>query len=111
MRAKISVGLAILLSLALLGSILPGCCNEAEAAESYVAVVPKVLHAGGQEAVSLALFSGERLISGRVEVALLKDGETVLQVADNIYGKGTIQFEVPDVEEGEYEIRVRGEGF
>ena len=111
MRSKVSIALALLLSLALLASIVPGCSNVAGAVESYVAVVPKVLHAGGQEAVSLALFNGGRLTSGRVEVALLKDGERVLRVAGNIYGKGTIRFEVPDVEEGEYEIRVKGEGF
>ncbi len=111
MRSKLSIGLAFLLSLALLASIVPGCSHVAEAVESYVAVVPKVLHAGGQEAVSLALFKGETLTSGRVEVALFKDGERVLRVAGDINGKGTIQFEVPDVEEGEYEIRVKGEGF
>jgi len=111
MRSKVSIALALLLSLAFLASIVPGCSNVAGAVESYVAVVPKVLHAGGQEAVSLALFNGERLTSGRVEVALLKDGERVLRVAGDINGKGTIQFEVPDVEEGEYEIRVKGEGF
>ena len=111
MRSRLSVALALLLSLALLASVVPGCSNVAHAVESYVAVVPKVLHAGGEEAVSLTLFKGGRLTSGRVEVSLLKDGERVLQVADNIYGKGTIGFEVPDVEEGEYEIRIKGDGF
>jgi len=105
------MALAVLLSLALLASMVPGCSRVAEAVESYVAVVPKVLPAGGQAAISLALFNGESLTSGRVEVALLKDGERVLQVAGNINGKGTIQFEVPDVEEGEYEIKIKGEGF
>jgi CD109 antigen len=79
--------------------------------ESYMAVVPKVLHAGGQEAISLALFSESGLTSDRVEVALLKDGDQVLQVSKQISGKGTIDFKVPLVAEGAYEIRVKGSGF
>ena len=75
MRSKLSIALALLLSLALLASVVPGCSNVAGAVESYVAVVPKVLHAGSEEAVSLALFHEGRLTSARVEVSLLKDGE------------------------------------
>ncbi len=52
--------------------------------QSYMAVVPKVLHAGGQEAISLALFDESGLTSDRVEVALLKDGDQVLQVSRQI---------------------------
>ena len=111
MRSKISVAVAVVFILALLGSMLPGCTRTAEAVESYVAVVPRVLQAGGQEAVSLALFGEEGLTSGRVEVALLSDGQEVLRVEGGIDGKGTIQFDVPDVEEGEYTIRIRGQGF
>jgi CD109 antigen len=91
--------------------MLPGCIGTAEAVESYVAVAPRVLQAGSQEAVSLALFGAEGLTSGTVEVALLKDGQQLVRVEEEIEGKGTIQFDVPDVEEGEYEIRIRGEGF
>jgi hypothetical protein len=111
MRSKISVAVAVVFILALLGSMLPGCTRTAEAVESYVAVVPRVLQSGGQEAVSLALFGEEGLTSGRVEVALLCDGQEVLRVEGGIDGKGTIQFDVPDVEEGEYTIRIRGQGF
>ncbi|MCJ7522003.1 MAG: MG2 domain-containing protein, partial [Dehalococcoidia bacterium] len=111
MRSKISVAVAVVFILALLGSMLPGCTRTAEAVESYVAVVPRVLQAGGQEAVSLTLFGEEGLTSGRVEVALLSDGQEVLRVDGGIDGKGTIQFDVPDIEEGEYTIRIRGQGF
>jgi CD109 antigen len=79
--------------------------------QSYMAVVPKVLHAGGQEAISLALFDESGLTSDWVEVALLKDGDQVLQVSKQISGKGTIDFKVPFVAEGAYEIRVKGSGF
>ncbi len=79
--------------------------------ESYMAVVPKVLHAGGQEAISLALFSESGLTSDRVEVALLKDGNQVLRVAKQISGKGTIDFKVPLAAEGAYELRVKGSDF
>lgn len=79
--------------------------------ESYMAVVPKVLHAGGQEAISLALFSESGLTSDRVEVALLKDGNQVLRVAKEISGKGTIDFKVPLAAEGAYELSVKGSGF
>jgi CD109 antigen len=85
--------------------------NKGGQVESYMAVVPKVLHAGGQEAISLALFSGSELTSDRVEVALLKDGNQVLRVAKQISGKGTIDFKVPLAAEGAYEIRVKGSSF
>jgi len=85
--------------------------NKGGQVESYMAVVPKVLHAGGQEAISLALFDESGLTSDRVEVALLKDGDQVLQVSKQINGKGTIDFKVPFVAEGAYEIRVKGSGF
>jgi len=111
MRSTISVAIAFVFILALTGSMLPGCTRTAGAVESYVAVAPRVLQAGGQEAISLTLFNAEGLTSGSVEVALLKDGQQLVRVEEEIEGKGTIQFDVPDVDEGEYEIRIRGEGF
>ncbi len=85
--------------------------DEVGQVESYMAVVPKVLHAGGQEAISLALFDESGLTSDWVEVALFKDGDRVLHVSKQISGKGTIDFKVPLVAEGAYEIRVKGSGF
>ena len=87
------------------------CCQPVAAAESYVAVVPQVLHGGTTEAISLSLFSGDSLVPGRVEVALLKAGETVVRKQGTIDGKGIIELAIPDVEEGEYEILVKGNGF
>ncbi len=89
-----------------------GACSETESAvDGYVALVPKILRSGEQEAVSLTLFSGDRLASGPVQVRLLEgDREVVSETAD-LDGKGTIQFEVPDLPDGDYKIEVRGPGF
>ncbi len=102
--------MAIALVIILLASAIPGCCPTEEV-ESYVAVVPKVLHSGSQEAISLTLAKGERLIPGRVEVTLLQGSEKIIQVRETVEGKGRIEFAVPDVEEGDYEIQIKGEGF
>ncbi len=87
------------------------CCQPVAAAESYVAVVPQVLHCGTTEAISLSLFRGDSLVPGRVEVALLKAGETVVREQGSIDGKGVIELAIPDIEEGEYEILVKGNDF
>ncbi len=105
---------SLLVTLAAATIVLPVtgcCCQPVAAAESYVAVVPQVLHCGTTEAISLSLFSGDRLVPGRVEVALLKAGETVVRGEANIDGKGVIELAIPDIEEGEYEISVKGSGF
>ena len=62
---------------------MPGCGNV-EAAESYMAVIPKTLHSSGTEEISVALFKGGRLIRGDVEVSLLKDGTEILKVKESI---------------------------
>jgi CD109 antigen len=114
MRSTGLIGIAFILIL-VLAIVAPIAAvfteNKGGQVESYMAVVPKVLHAGGQEAISLALFDESGLTSDRVEVALLKNGDQVLQVSKQISGKGTIDFKVPLVAEGAYEIRVKGSGF
>lgn len=112
MRSKGFMAVVLALILTLFASAMPGCsCTPVEAVKSYVAVVPKVLPSGGTEAVSLTLAKGDKLIPGKVEVALFKGKERILHVEERIEGKGRIEFEVPSVEEGEYEIQVRGQGF
>jgi len=96
--------------MALLLAMMPGC-HPAEAVESYIAVVPKVLHSGGKEAVSLTLLNGQELTAGRVEAALLKEGKEIVKAKADIKGKGEIEIDIPDIEEGDYEIRVKGNGF
>ncbi len=79
--------------------------------QSYMAVVPKVFHTGAQEAISLALFDDVGLTSGRVEVALFNGDDELVKAGKDINGKGTIEFKVPSVDEGSYELRVKGPGF
>ncbi len=102
--------LVIILVFALLASIIPAC-QPVFAAESYLAVVSRVLHSGGSESISLALFKGDNLVPGEVEVTLLKEGREVLKVKEYVDGKGTVRLDIPDIEEGDYEIRVKGNGF
>jgi CD109 antigen len=111
MRFKMLKAVVLVLILAVLASVVPGCSCPTEAIESYIGVVPKVLHSGAGEAVSLTLFKGENLISGKVEVALLKDGKEIVGASRTIQGKGSVVLDIPDVEEGEYEIRLKGNGF
>ena len=110
MKNKGVIVVAIILILTLLVSILPGRASV-EAADSYMAIIPKVVHAGSTEELSLALFRGEELIPGGVEGAMLKEGEEILNVKEDINGKGTIEIKIPDIESGDYEIRVKGNGF
>jgi len=111
MRSKAFISVVVLFIAALLGSMLPGCASTARAVESYVAVAPSVLQAGSWESVSLTLFGEGGLASGDVEVALLKDGEEVAKASGRISGKGTVDLQVPVVEEGTYDLRVKGDGF
>lgn len=90
--------------------IAPGC-GPVEAAESYVAILPKVLHSGSTEAVSLSLSSGDRFVRDRIEVALLEGGKVIARGRETIDGKGIVEIDIPDVQEGEYEIVVKGSGF
>ena len=103
--------LLVTLTAAIMVLPVAGCYRPVAAAESYVAVVPQVLHCGTTEAISLSLFSGDSLVPGRVEVALLKAGETIVREQGSIDGKGIIELAIPDIEEGEYEISVKGNGF
>jgi CD109 antigen len=102
--------LALVLIMALLVTMLPAC-QTVFAAESYMAVIPEVLHSGQTEEISLALFQGDELAAGDVEVTLLSAGEEILSVSKSIDGKGTITLDIPDIENGEYEIEVKSAGF
>jgi len=101
----------VILSLLMVLPIIPACGQKAQAAESYVALVPKVLHAGEKESVSLSLFHGDGLTTGKVEVTLVKDGNTIVSTGGNIKGKGNLEFQVPDVVAGDYLLQIKGEGF
>lgn len=114
MKSKVLIAVVFILILTLFASTITGCYHPyspVEAAESYMAIIPKVLHSGSTEALSLSLFSEGRPVRDRVEVVLLRDGEEIQKVKKDINGKGTIEIGVPEVEEGEYEIQVEGTSF
>jgi len=78
MRLTIFKSLAFILMLTLLVTMIPSC-RPVFAAESYLAVIPKVLHSGQTEELSISLFSGDNLASGNVEVALLDEGKEIFR--------------------------------
>jgi len=109
-HAKLAIYPLLVTFVLLLG--FGSACSEAESAvDGYVALVPRILRTGEREAVSLTLFSGDRLASGPVEVRLLEGSREVLSETADLDGKGTIEFEVPRLPEGDYKIEVRGPGF
>jgi len=101
---------ALLLVGIILMQAIPAC-RQVRAADSYVAVLPKVLHSGHTEAISLAVFAGDRLVKDNVEVTLFKEGEKVAGSKQTIDGKGTVSLEIPKVADGRYEIQVKGGAF
>ncbi|HEY87875.1 MAG TPA: alpha-2-macroglobulin [Dehalococcoidia bacterium] len=111
MKSKILISIALILIFTLLISVVPGCSYPAETAESYTAIIPKVLHSNTTEALSISLFSEGRPVKDRVEVSLLSEGKEIRKVQKDINGKGTIEIDIPEIEEGEYEIKVKGTGF
>ena len=72
---------------------------------------PTVLHSGRTEAISLALFAGDKLVKDNVEVTLLKDGKKVASAKQTVDGKGTVSLDIPKVADGKYEIQVKGGAF
>jgi CD109 antigen len=108
--ARFAIG-PLILGIGLLLGFGAGCSDTESGIDGYVALVPRILRTGEREAVSLTLFSGDRLASGPAEVRLLQDGREVLTESAELQGKGTIEFEVPSLPDGDYEIEVRGEGF
>ncbi|MFH1639643.1 MAG: alpha-2-macroglobulin family protein [Chloroflexota bacterium] len=112
MKSKRFITLTVALVMAIFTSLLPACaCGSQEKVESYMAVAPLVLQSGGREAVSVTLLKGEKPVTGNVKLTLLKSNDTVLEASEKITGKGVISFDVPDLEEGDYTLRVEGNGF
>jgi CD109 antigen len=96
--------------LAFIVGLLPAC-QRTQTASSYVAILPAVLHSGRTEAISLALFAGDKLVKDNVEVTLLKDGKKVASAKQAVDGKGTVSLDIPKVADGKYEIQVKGGAF
>src|SRR4030042_1224416 len=103
---------SVLLVLAVVSPmVVPGCSCRVEAAESYMEVIPRVLQSDSTETLSVSLFSEGKPVKDNIEITLLDDGREIKQVSKTVTGKGLIEMDIPDVEEGKYEIRVKGTGF
>jgi len=103
---------SILMILAVVSTIvIPGCSCRVEAAESYMAVIPGILQSDSTETMSVSLFSEGKPVKDTIEITLLDDGQEIKKVSRTVTGKGLIEMDIPDVEEGKYEIRVKGSGF
>ncbi|UCD09148.1 MAG: hypothetical protein JSU79_00440, partial [Dehalococcoidales bacterium] len=103
---------SVLLILAVVSTIIiPGCTCRVEAAESYMAVIPRVLQSDSTETLSVSLFSEGRPVKDNIEITLLDDGQEIKKVSKTVTGKGLIEMDIPEVDEGKYEIRVKGSGF
>ena len=103
--------LSVILMAVLLVTMLPAC-QPVFAAESYLAVIPKVLHSGQTEELPLSLFEGENPASGEVEVSLLSGNQEILNVQQSIDGQGTISLDIPaGIADGDYQIKVKGDAF
>ena len=97
---------ALALAVIILATVLPAC-QKALAADSYVAIVPDVLHSGRAEAVSLSLLSGGQFVKDNIEVTLLKDDKKVTSARQAVNGTGIVTLNIPqNAEEGKYEIQV-----
>ena len=102
---------ALALAVIIVATVLPAC-QKVSAADSYVAIIPDVLHSGRAEAVSLSLLSGGQFVKDNIEVTLLKDDKKVTSARQTVDGTGTVTLNIPqNAEEGKYEIQVKGTGF
>ena len=110
MNKKLLALASLMFSLVILATGLPAC-TPVFSAESHMAIVPRVLHSGETAKFSVALFKGDELVSGDVQVALTKDDEVVARAEVRIDGKGIVELKLPQLASGDYEIRVSGPGF
>jgi len=110
MRRTWLLGITALLIGALVLPFASGC-SPMQAAEGYVVLVPQTLHSGSTESVSFSLFGSDGPARDRVEVRVLQDGKEIAKASSVVDGKGTVEFDVPDVEEGDYTVVVKGTGF
>ncbi len=121
-RSKMIVPLVLMFALAgLLGGAAVGCSNEGERAgtgsqfddrvDGYIALVPSVLRAGETASFSFTLTQGEKPARSHVTVAVLDKSTTLAEGTAQIDGTGTVAFELPEVEPGEYTVRVSSSDF
>ena len=80
-------------------------------ADGYLALAPAVLRPGQTESIPVSLFSKGRPARGQVSLALMKDGAALAEGAGFIRGAGEVVIDIPETPNGEYRLRIRGEGF
>lgn len=105
-----SIVFVLLTILALFIGLFPAC-TPAQAAENYLAVIPKSLRSGSTETISLALFRGNDLVNGTVEAVLSKEDKALARTKMDIDGRGMLKLDIPDIEEGTYDLKLKGSGF
>lgn len=97
---------------AIVATLVPGCTPTPEASvDGYAAMLPAALRANTTQSVPVSLFNGTAPASGQVSLSLLKDGNLVANASSKISGNGIIQISVPNVPEGDYQVRLSGPGF
>lgn len=101
----------LILCLVLLSSFVPGCTRTAEAADSYVAVVPSTLYAGESALLSISLFNGNKMVDSEVQVSLTQAGREVISTSVKIKGKDIVEFPVPANLKGDFTLELKGKGF
>ncbi len=102
---------ALVLTLAIIASVASACGPKLPV-ETYLAVIPKVLHSGSTETVSLALFTSGELVTGDVEVSLLQDNREIASASARIKGRGIVEIDIPeDIAEGSYQVLIKGDTF
>ncbi|HLB12459.1 MAG TPA: MG2 domain-containing protein, partial [Dehalococcoidia bacterium] len=110
MKSKRTVVFAAIMAIILLGSALPACAVD-KIPDGYTVVLPAMLQAGTRQKVSVSRLSGTAPATGRVTLALLKEGNEVARGSVRVSGTGTIDLNVPNVPEGDYTVRLSGSGF
>ena len=103
-------GLSCLLIVALMAPFATAC-TPVQAAEGYVVLVPERLPSGGATSVTFSLYGHDGPVRDRVEVLLLQGDDEVASDRAVVDGRGTLVLDVPELEEGEYTVVVRGTGF
>ncbi len=82
-----------------------------ENVRGYLAIAPRILRSGQVEAVSLSMFSGQRVANSTVTVDLVKDGTTIASNSAWVAGRGTVLLQIPAFAEGDYSLTVSARGF
>ncbi|MBN1629712.1 MAG: alpha-2-macroglobulin [Thermoleophilia bacterium] len=80
-------------------------------ADGYVALVPSVLRSGETASFSFTLTDGEKPGSGTASVTIFDKGKIVAQGASPIEDTGSVEFDLPVVAAGDYDVLVKAAGF